>query len=422
MDDTTIIYIILIAVLILMSAFFSATEIAFSSLNEIKLKHMIQNGHKRAQKTLDLSENFDKVLTTILIGNNIVNIASASLATVIFIQYWGNAGVTISTAVMTVLVLIFGEITPKSIAKRVPESFALAVTIPLKFFMFILAPLNVIFSFWQKLMGKLFKFEDAPAITEEELLTYVSEAQQEGGINENEEEMIRNVIDFDDLKIEEIFTPRVKVVAIPIDETTKKITHAFRHSGYSRLPVYEGSIDHIVGVINYKDYFNKVLLDRQPLENIIKKPVFVTEYMKVSNLLELLQDNKSHMAVVKDEYGGTLGVVTMEDILEEIVGDIFDEHDEIIEQIIKIDETHYKVKGDTDLDDLFEILEIEEDDDADYATVNGWVQDQLGRIPMIGDVFRFRYLKVTVSDADHKRVLEILVEVLPMTLVQESDE
>jgi putative hemolysin len=422
MDDTTIIFIILIAVLILMSAFFSATEIAFSSLNEIKLKHMIQNGHKRAQKTLDLSENFDKVLTTILIGNNIVNIASASLATVIFIEYWGNAGVTISTAVMTVLVLIFGEITPKSIAKRVPESFALAVTIPLKFFMFILAPLNVIFSFWQKLMGKLFKFEDAPAITEEELLTYVSEAQQEGGINENEEEMIRNVIDFDDLKIEEIFTPRVKVVAIPIDETTKKITHAFRHSGYSRLPVYEGSIDHIVGVINYKDYFNKVLLDRQPLENIIKKPVFVTEYMKVSNLLELLQDNKSHMAVVKDEYGGTLGVVTMEDILEEIVGDIFDEHDEIIEQIIKIDETHYKVKGDTDLDDLFEILEIEEDDDADYATVNGWVQDQLGRIPMIGDVFRFRYLKVTVSDADHKRVLEILVEVLPMTLVQESDE
>jgi len=422
MDDTTIIYIILIAVLILMSAFFSATEIAFSSLNEIKLKHMIQNGHKRAQKTLDLSENFDKVLTTILIGNNIVNIASASLATVIFIQYWGNAGVTISTAVMTVLVLIFGEITPKSIAKRVPESFALAVTIPLKFFMFILAPLNVIFSFWQKLMGKLFKFEDAPAITEEELLTYVSEAQQEGGINENEEEMIRNVIDFDDLKIEEIFTPRVKVVAIPIDETTKKITHAFRHSGYSRMPVYEGSIDHIVGVINYKDYFNKVLLDRQPLENIIKKPVFVTEYMKVSNLLDLLQDNKSHMAVVKDEYGGTLGVVTMEDILEEIVGDIFDEHDEIIEQIIKIDETHYKVKGDTDLDDLFEILEIEEDDDADYATVNGWVQDQLGRIPMIGDVFRFRYLKVTVSDADHKRVLEILVEVLPMTLVQESDE
>jgi putative hemolysin len=422
MDEITIIYIILIAVLILMSAFFSATEIAFSSLNEIKLKHMIQNGHKRAQRTLHLSENFDKVLTTILIGNNIVNIASASLATVVFIQYWGNAGVTLSTAVMTVLVLIFGEITPKSIAKRIPESFALAVTLPLQFFMMVLAPLNVIFNYWQKLMGKLFKFKEAPSITEEELLTYVSEAQQEGGINENEEEMIRNVIDFDDLKIEEIFTPRVKVVAIPIDETTKKITHAFRHSGYSRLPVYEGSIDHIVGVINYKDYFNKVLLDRQPLENIIKKPVFVTEYMKVSHLLDLLQDNKSHMAVVKDEYGGTLGIVTMEDILEEIVGDIFDEHDEIVEQIIKIDDAHYKVKGDTDLDDLFEILEIEEDDDADYATVNGWVQDQLGRIPKMGDVFRFRYLKVTVTEADNKRVLEIQVEVLPMTLVQESDE
>jgi CBS domain containing-hemolysin-like protein len=422
MDDTTIVNIILISALILLSAFFSATEIAFSSLNEIKLKHMIQNGHKRAKKTLELSENFDKVLTTILIGNNIVNIASASLATLIFIQYWGNAGVTISTAVMTVLVLVFGEITPKSIAKRIPESFALAVTYPLLLFMFILAPLNLIFNLWQKLMTKLFKFQETPSITEDELLTYVSEAQQEGGINENEEEMIRNVIDFDDLKIEEIFTPRVKVVAVSVNETTKKITHAFRHHGFSRLPVYEGSIDHIIGVMNYKDYFNKVLLDRQPVENIIKKPVFVTEYMKISHLLELLKVNKSHMAIVKDEYGGTLGIVTMEDILEEIVGDIFDEHDEIIEQIKKIDDTHYQVKGDTDLDDLFEILEMEEDEDADYATVNGWVQDQLGRIPLTGDVFRFRFLKVTVTEADHKRVLEVSVEVLPISLVQESDD
>jgi CBS domain containing-hemolysin-like protein len=422
MDDTTIVNIILISALILLSAFFSATEIAFSSLNEIKLKHMIQNGHKRAKKTLELSENFDKVLTTILIGNNIVNIASASLATLIFIQYWGNAGVTISTAVMTVLVLVFGEITPKSIAKRIPESFALAVTYPLLLFMFILAPLNLIFNLWQKLMTKLFKFQESPSITEDELLTYVSEAQQEGGINENEEEMIRNVIDFDDLKIEEIFTPRVKVVAVSVNETTKKITHAFRHHGFSRLPVYEGSIDHIIGVMNYKDYFNKVLLDRQPVENIIKKPVFVTEYMKISHLLELLKVNKSHMAIVKDEYGGTLGIVTMEDILEEIVGDIFDEHDEIIEQIKKIDDTHYQVKGDTDLDDLFEILEMEEDEDADYATVNGWVQDQLGRIPLTGDVFRFRFLKVTVTEADHKRVLEVSVEVLPISLVQESDD
>jgi CBS domain containing-hemolysin-like protein len=422
MDDTTIVNIILISALILLSAFFSATEIAFSSLNEIKLKHMIQNGHKRAKKTLELSENFDKVLTTILIGNNIVNIASASLATLIFIQYWGNAGVTISTAVMTVLVLVFGEITPKSIAKRIPESFALAVTYPLLLFMFILAPLNLIFNLWQKLMTKLFKFQESPSITEDELLTYVSEAQQEGGINENEEEMIRNVIDFDDLKIEEIFTPRVKVVAVSVNETTKKITHAFRHYGFSRLPVYEGSIDHIIGVMNYKDYFNKVLLDRQPVENIIKKPVFVTEYMKISHLLELLKVNKSHMAIVKDEYGGTLGIVTMEDILEEIVGDIFDEHDEIIEQIKKIDDTHYQVKGDTDLDDLFEILEMEEDEDADYATVNGWVQDQLGRIPLTGDVFRFRFLKVTVTEADHKRVLEVSVEVLPISLVQESDD
>jgi putative hemolysin len=409
MDNEVIWQIIILAILILFSSFFSATETAFSSLNQIKIKHLAQNGHHGAKRTLNLSENFDKVLTTILIGNNIVNIGAASLATVIFVRYWGNAGVTISTAVMTTLVLIFGEITPKSMAKRIPETFALTVTPLLMFFMVLLTPLNFLFSLWQKLMNRVFKFQKEAPTTEDELLTYVSEVQQEGGINENEGDLIRSVIDFDDLKVEEIFTPRVNVVAISENDDLKKITHAFRHSGYSRLPVFDTNIDHIIGTINHKDFYNRVLLEKQALDTIIKPPVFVTEYMKVSNLLELLQENKSHMAIVKDEFGGTLGIVTMEDILEEIVGDIWDEHDEIIEQMIRIDDHNYRVKGYADLEDVFEELGI--DEELEFSTVNGWAQDELGKIPSIGEVFNYKNLTVTITGADTKKVLEVNIEV-----------
>lgn len=410
MNDDVYIQILVIGLLVLLSAFFSATEIAFSSLNPIKLKNLVASGNKRAHFTLKLSEDFDKILTTILVGNNIVNIASASLSTVIFVKYWGDLGVTLSTIVMTVVVLIFGEISPKSIAKRIPEKFAMTVAPILQFFIWVLYPISIIFTGIQKLINRGFKPKEGPSITEEELLTYVSEVENEGGINENEGELIRNVIDFDDLKVEEIFTPRVNVVAVSKEDEVKSIIHQFKKSGYSRIPVYEDSIDHIIGIINHKDFYNRVVLDKQPLDSIIKPPVFVTEYMKVSNLLELLQENKAHMAIVKDEFGGTLGIVTMEDILEEIVGDIWDEHDEIIEQITQIDEYTYKVKGTAELDDLFEILDIE--DEMDYLTVNGWVQDELGKIPMIGESFIFKNIKVVVTSADTKKVLEVNVHIV----------
>ncbi|PKK96694.1 MAG: HlyC/CorC family transporter [Tenericutes bacterium HGW-Tenericutes-3] len=396
--------------LILLSAFFSSAEMAFSSLNQIKIKHFIINGQKKAQHTLDLSNNFEKLLTTILIGNNIVNIASASIAAVFFLKFWENYGVTISTAVMTTLVLVFGEITPKSLAKKMPEKYAIAITPFLRIFIWILTPLNYIFGLWQKLMNKVFKFEKGASITEEELLTYVSEVQSEGGINENEGELIRSVIDFDDLKVEEILTPRVQVVAVSVDEDVKKIIHKFKHTGYSRLPVFEENIDHIIGVINHKDFYNLVVLEKQPLDTIIMPPVYVTEYMKVSHLLELLRSNKAHMAIVKDEFGGTIGVVSMEDILEELVGDIWDEHDEIIEQIVKIEEDLYRVKGNADLEDLFDLLGL--DDEMEFATVNGWVLDVLGRIANIGDEFSYNNLDVKVTAADTKKVLEVLIKVI----------
>ncbi len=418
MERDVIIQIVVLGVLILLSSFFSATETAFSSINDIKLKHLAYQGHKSATRTLKLSENFERLLTAILIGNNIVNIASASIATVIFVKYWGDRGVTLSTIVMTSLVLIFGEITPKTLAKKMPESFAIAVTPIMIFFMWILYPLSIIFGSFQKLINKLFKFKEGSTITEDELITYVNEVQSEGGINENEGELIRSVIDFDDLKVEEIFTPRVDVVAIAETDEIKKITHAFKHSGYSRLPVYDTSIDHIIGVINHKDFYNQVLLEKQSLDSIIKPPVFVTEYMKVSNLLDLLKENKSHMAVVKDEFGGTLGIVTMEDILEEIVGDIWDEHDEVIEEIVELEEGKYRVKGNADLEDVFEKLEL--DEESEFSTVNGWVLDQLGRIGQINDEFFYKNYRFKVTSADTKKVLEVEIEKTDTSDLEES--
>ena len=409
MTDQDLIQIGILIFMILLSAFFSSTETAFSSANKIKLKNLIQNGHKRAVRTLKYADNFDELITTILIGNNIANILSASIATVFFVRNWGDIGVTLSTAVMTTLVLIFGEIAPKSLAKKMPEKYALAVTPVLQFFIFILKPLAIIFGFIQKLMNKLFTFDEEPSITEEELLTYVSEAEQEGGINENERELIKSVIDFDDLIVEEIFTPRVDVVSVCETDDVETIRLAFKHSGYSRLPVYDTSIDHITGVINHKDFFNLVLIEKQPLHTIIKPPVFVTEYMKVTNLLDLLQDTKAHMAIVKDEFGGTLGIVSMEDILEEIVGEIWDEHDEIVEQIVQISEHKYRVKGNAELDILFDMIGLT--DDLDFSTVNGWILDEMGKIPFIGDTFTYRNLLVTITGADTKRVLEATIEV-----------
>jgi len=409
MTDQDLIQIGILIFMILLSAFFSSTETAFSSANKIKLKNLVQNGHKRAVITLKYADNFDELITTILIGNNIANILSASIATVFFVRNWGDIGVTLSTAVMTTLVLIFGEIAPKSLAKKMPEKYALAVTPVLQFFIFTLKPLALIFGSIQKLMNKLFTFDEEPAITEEELLTYVSEAEQEGGINENERELIKSVIDFDDLIVEEIFTPRVDVVSVCETDDVETIRLAFKHSGYSRLPVYDTSIDHITGVINHKDFFNLVLIEKQPLHTIIKPPVFVTKYMKVTNLLDLLQDTKAHMAIVKDEFGGTLGIVSMEDILEEIVGEIWDEHDEIVEQIVKVDEHKYRVKGNAELDMLFEMIGFT--DDLDFSTVNGWILDEMGKIPFIGDTFTYRNLLVTITGADTKRVLEATIEI-----------
>lgn len=406
MDDL-IPKLIALAALILMSAYFSATETAFSSLNKIRLKNMASEGNKKAKLALDLANDYDKLLSTILVGNNIVNIAATSLATVIFIKIYGSIGATISTVVMTVLVLIFGEISPKSMAKEAPETFSMFSAPIIKFFMIILAPVNFIFSLWKKLLSKIIKVDEDRKMTQDELMVLVDEVTQDGGIDEDEGKLLRSAIEFTERCAEDILTPRIDLEAVPSDATKEEVALLFQESRFSRLLVYEETIDDIIGVIHQKDFYTEKGITGRKLSEVMTEPVFVPKSIMISDLLKYLQKNKSHIAVVSDDYGGTLGIVTMEDILEELVGEIWDEHDEVVETFTKIDERKYKVLCNTDLETFLKFFDISYDEEN--SSVNGWVMEELGKIPEVGDKFSYENLDVTVIETDDRRVVEIEV-------------
>lgn len=422
MDSDSIGIILGMIALITMSAYFSATETAFSSLNRIRMKNMAENGNKRAALVLNLAEQFDKLLSTILVGNNIVNISLSSIATVLFIELLNDEslGPTVATAVITVVVLIFGEISPKSLAKESPEKFAMFSAPIMRVLMWILTPINFLFSGWKKLLSRLIRSDDTPSITEEELLTIVEEAEQDGGIDESESELIRSAIEFNDLLAVDIFTPRVDVEGVELTDDKQTIADTFSKTGFSRLPVYEDTLDNIVGIIHLKDFYAQIFATDAPLSDIVKPAVFITRSMKIYDLLRLLQREKAHMAVIADEYGGTVGIVTMEDILEELVGEIWDEHDEVVEEIEKLDEGRYRIVCSASLDDLCDLFELTTDPDSDVTTVSGWVMECLGRIPVEGDTFTCDDLFVTVTKTDGRRVLEIEVQQQQETAQAES--
>lgn len=417
MDNSLVYQILILALLIMGSAYFSATETAFSALNKIRIKNLANDGDKRAKLTLELSENYDKLLSTILIGNNIVNITATSVATVLFVKYMGDVGATVSTAVMTVLVLIFGEISPKSLAKESPESFAMFSAPILRVMLTILSPLNFLFMLWKKLLSKIFKVKEDRGITEEELITIVEEAAQDGGIDVQEGELIRSAIEFDDIEVVDVLTPRIDIEAVPDTADEKEVKEVFKRSGYSRLPVYEGSTDNIIGVINQKDFYNRD--DSESVKSIIKPVIVTTESTKISKLLKLLQKQKSHMAVVTDEYGGTLGIVTMEDIIEELVGEIWDEHDEIINEFEQIEENKYRIVCSANLTKMLKLFD--KDEEFDMSTVSGWVIFEFGGIiPNEGDSFDYENLHIVVTKTDKRRVLEVIVEAMPEEEAEEE--
>ena len=414
-DSSTSVLIIIFCVLF--SGYFSATETAFSSLNRIRVKNLAEKGDKKAKLVLDLLENFDSLLSTILIGNNIVNIACASVATLLFVRLLGEEqGPSVATLVITIVVLIFGEVTPKSIAKENPEKFAMFAAPFLNLLMIILTPFNFLFIQWKKLISRIFHTETEHSITEEELLTIVEEAEQEGRIDEQESSLIRSAIEFSEQEAIDILTPRIDIVGVPYDATKEEIAAVFTDTNYSRLPVYKETMDHIVGIIYQKDFYNVVYDKGGNIESIIRPALYITESKKIGELLQELQHKKSHIAIVLDEYGGTTGIVTLEDILEELVGEIWDEHDEVINEIEKVSETEYIVHGSTNLEDLFEALDMgrkidEEVEEMEVVTVSGWVMNTLERMPEEGDNFSYQNMDVTVLEMDERRVGKVRINI-----------
>lgn len=419
------IYVIILVALLILSAFFSATETAFTSLNRTRLKLLADDGKKSAKKALKHAENYDRLLYTILIGNNIVNLTLATISTLLFSSIITNSeslSATLSTIISTIAVLIFGEVTPKTLAKEFPEKVAMFVAPIMDFFTIILYPLNLVFTGWKLLLKKIFKFKSEDVITEQELLTYVEEANEDGTLDNNETELISSAIEFNDAEVGDILVPRVNVIAVEENTPMKDIRLVFSEHGFSRLPVYRGSIDTIIGMIHEKDFYAAYTSGATDIKGIVTSMALATEHMKISDLLRSMQKQKVHMATVVDEYGGTLGIVTLEDILEELVGEIWDEHDEVVDYFTKLDDEHYLVDGNAELSEFFEIFSQEEDEESDSNTVSGWIIERSGDIPPIGYTFDYNNLTVTVTKRTLKKVLEVKVEIRPIEEDAEEKE
>ena len=417
-------YIVAIVILVFLSGFFSSTETAFSSLNRIRLKNLVTTNKKKYATVYYLSEHFEALISTILIGNNIVNITASTLATIMFSALISNQDVAgvVSTLAITVFVLIFGEVIPKTMAKRAPETFA-RITAP-----FILSLYYVLFPFvWvmgllQKLLFKVFKKKDNENITDEELITYVDEAQTEGGLDAYEGELIRSAIEFDKMTVREVFTPRVDVTAVAIDDSMAEVMKVFKETGYSRVPVYKDNIDTIVGILNQKDFYEAYIDGATKFSKImIKNIIYVPDSMRISDVLRKLQTEKRHLAIVVDEFGGTMGVVTLEDILEQLVGEIYDERDEIVEPIVKLTDDKYTALGEANLEEFFEFFNVnKEHTEFDAVTLSGYIAYALNRLPKVGDIVNFENLAITVKQMDHAVVEK--AEVLVNAVEEEVEE
>ena len=413
-----------LVILVGFSAFFSASETAFSSLNQIRLKSRAEDGDSSAARVLAMAEQYDKLLSTILIGNNIVNIAAASIGTILFTRMLGaERGATVSTIALTIIVLIFGEVTPKSLAKEMPEKVATAVSPFLVILMALMTPLTWLFTQWKKLLGHFVHSGEADTITEGELMTMVSEAENDGELTDRESELIRSAIEFDDVEVEEILTPRVDVVAVEDDIPLEELAQTFAESGYSRLPVYHGTIDNIIGVVHEKDFYIARLKKATKIDDLVVPTLYTTGSTQISQLLRTLREQHHHLAVVVDEYGGTEGIITLEDILEELVGEIWDEHDEVTEDFRKQSDGSWLVSGSASVDDLYEELDLPEEEDIDSNTVNGLVQEKTCHLPKVGDRFTLGEYDGVVTRTAKRRVTEVrLTPAAPAEDAEKDDE
>ncbi|MDY6127514.1 hemolysin family protein [Anaerococcus sp.] len=404
-DGHSIGTILIMLLLVVLSAGFSAAETAFTSLNKNRLKVMEKQGNRRAKQALKLFDNYSSLLSTVLVGNNIVNITLAGMSTLLFIDLIGPNGSTVSTIVITIIVLVFCEVSPKSFAKERAESVALALTPALIFLNKLFYPINWLFEKWKLLLSRKIKHETLPlGTTDDEILSILDEATDQGSIDSIESDLIRNAIEFNDRRISDILVPRTQIKAINRDASIEEITEVFMESEFSRLPVYDENLDDIIGVLHYKDFMSHVRIQHESVIDNIQPVLFVAPGRRIHDVLQTLQKNKRHIAIVTDEYGGTMGLITMEDILEELVGEIFDETDEVDELISKIDEKTYIVSTSVELDDFFEYFGIVEESDSN--TLSGWINEKLNAIPKVGDRFETDKISVLVIQADVNRAIQ----------------
>lgn len=400
LPDSTLI--IILVLMILFSAFFSASETAFSTCNKIRLKQMANRGNERAEKVLKLAEDYDRLISGILVGNNFVNIFGTTCATVLFTKLFAENGPSISTIVMTITVLIFGEITPKTIAKNDADDFALNFYPLLKLSLIILTPFTWLFGLWQNVVNFFFKNNDDKGMSGEELITMIEEVEKEGNIEKEESELIQSAIEFSDVDIADIYTPRVDLIALNEDSSKAKIEKVFKEHAYSRIPIYSETIDNIVGFIHYRDFYE--LDEDKAIDTILQHPVFLPLTTRISDALKEMQKNKVHLAIVVDEFGGTAGIITLEDIIEELVGEIWDEHDEVVEEILALDENAYKIDGGVNIDEVFELFEMYEEDIYDANTIGGWITEINEEIPDVGDKITFKDLEIEILVADDRKI------------------
>ncbi len=409
---------------ILLSAFFSATETAFSACNRVKLKTIDGPRKEKAQIALALLEKYDSLITTVLIGNNLVNIVGAAIATLLFttriLPGREELATTLASVMMTVLVLFIGEVGPKTLAKQQPERFAMAVSPAISLLMTLLRPLDLLFGLWRKLLARLIKPEPEESQIEDELMTMIDEAQTDGDIEEEEVELIRSAIVFNDQGAADIMTPRVDVTAIEDTATIEQAADVFRDTWFSRVPVYHEDLDHIVGILHEKDFYKMTHEGCTDITQIMKEPVFAPASLSIGNLMKQFRTAQTHLVILLDEFGGTEGIVTMEDVLEELVGEIYDEHDEVSEEVVEQEDGTLIVDGNMQLQELLDKFEVENEYDTD--TVGGWAGEMLEKVPEVGDSFSLGRHQFTVTEMDGFRVTRVQVTELPEAQPEEPEE
>ncbi len=402
-----------ILILIILSAFFSSVETAFSTVNTIRLKHDAQNGSKKAQDALYITENYDKALTTVLIGNNIVNISCSSIATVLCINLFGDMGAAISTGAVTLLVLTFGEIMPKCIAKERADSYCLFTARALRILMTVFTPIVFIFiKMKSAALKRMHKNEKTPSVTEDELKYIIESIEEEGVLEQQERELVQSALDFDEKTVQEVLTPRVDITAIEVNDDVRDIAKLILSERYSRIPVYKDTLDNIIGILHTRDFLEAIVNGETPnIQKLIQPAYFIYKTKKLSKVLTDFKHKKLNIAIVSDEYGGTVGIVTMEDLLEEIVGEIWDEDEEIEHMYKELPDGSYEISGDMDIDEMLELFALDPKTiQSESVSVGGWVLEMLGSIPNEGDSFQFDPLFITVTEVSEQRITKLVIK------------